>query len=82
MIKDKRIKDVATLALLHPDFYKRNFYVSAEELTVITGLIDWQSTSIEPAFIYTNETPDFATPLSVPEEDPLKNEQNETEISR
>ncbi len=29
--------------------------------TVVTGLIDWQSTSVEPAFTYANETPDFAT---------------------
>ncbi|OQD81485.1 hypothetical protein PENANT_c027G06816 [Penicillium antarcticum] len=60
---------------------KRSIYVSAEEPTVITGLIDWQSTSIEPAFIYANETPDFAALPRVPEEDPLENEQNETEVS-
>ncbi|KAJ5981547.1 hypothetical protein N7522_013583 [Penicillium canescens] len=81
LIEDKRIEDAATPVLLHPDFHKRNIYVSAEEPTVITGLIDWQSTSIEPAFIYANETPDFAALPRVPEEDPLENEQNETEIS-
>ncbi|KAJ6119026.1 hypothetical protein N7471_013646 [Penicillium samsonianum] len=80
-IEDKRIEDAATPALLHPDFHKRNIYVSAEEPTVITGLIDWQSTSIEPAFIYANETPDFAALPRVPEEDLLENEQNETENS-
>ncbi|KAJ5207372.1 hypothetical protein N7491_001995 [Penicillium cf. griseofulvum] len=82
LIEDKRIKEAATSALLHPDFHKRNIYVSAEEPTVITGLIDWQSTSIEPAFIYANEIPDFATLPRVPEEGLLENEQNKTEISR
>ncbi|KAF4170082.1 hypothetical protein CNMCM6936_005227 [Aspergillus lentulus] len=60
-----RIQDAATPALLHPDFHKRNIYVSAEDPTVITGVLDWQSASIEPAFIYANETPDFA---ALPEE--------------
>lgn len=60
LTEDKRIQDAAAPTLLHPDFHKRNIYVSAEDPTVITGLIDWQSTSIEPAFIYANETPDFA----------------------
>ena len=82
MIEDKRIEDATIPALIHPGFYKRNIYVSAEELTAITGLIDWQPTSIEPAFIYANEIPDFTTPLRVPVEDQLENEQNETNISR
>jgi hypothetical protein len=47
------------------DFHKRNIYVSAGDPTVITGVIDWQSASIEPAFIYANEAPDFA---ALPEE--------------
>jgi hypothetical protein len=65
LIKDKRIQDAATPALLHPDFHKRNIYVSAGDPTVITGVIDWQSANIEPAFIYANKTPDFA---ALPEE--------------
>ncbi|GFF63103.1 hypothetical protein IFM60648_00818 [Aspergillus lentulus] len=65
LVKNKRIQDAATPALLHPDFHKRNIYVSAEDPTVITGVLDWQSASIEPAFIYANETPDFA---ALPEE--------------
>lgn len=81
LIEDKRIEDAATPALLHPDFHKRNIYVSGEEPTVITGLIDQQSTSIEPAFIYANETPDFAVLPRIPEEDPPENEQNKIEIS-
>ncbi|GIJ86705.1 hypothetical protein Asppvi_005598 [Aspergillus pseudoviridinutans] len=65
LIKDKRMQDAATPALLHPDFHKRNIYVSAQDPTVMTGVLDWQSASIEPAFIYANETPDFA---ALPEE--------------
>lgn len=81
LIGDKRIKNAATPTLLQPDFNKRNIYVSAEDPTVITGLIGWQPTSIEPAFIYANEKPDFAAPLGVPEEDPLEDEQNQAELS-
>ncbi|RHZ58563.1 hypothetical protein CDV55_106039 [Aspergillus turcosus] len=65
LVEDKRIQDAATPTLLHPDFHMRNIFVSSEEPALITGLIDWQSTSIEPAFIYANETPDFA---ALPEE--------------
>lgn len=65
LVEDKRIQDAATPTLLHPDFHMRNIFVSAEDPTLITGLIDWQSTSIEPAFVYANETPDFA---ALPEE--------------
>ncbi|KAJ5086934.1 hypothetical protein NUU61_008241 [Penicillium alfredii] len=77
LVKDERIQNAATPALLHPDFHKRNIYVSAEDPTVITGLLDWQSTSIEPAFIYANETPDFAAPPGGPEENTFKSGQDE-----
>lgn len=80
LIQDKRIQDAATPALLHSDFHKRNIYVSAKDPTVITGLIDWQSTSIEPAFIYANETPDFAALPVVPEEDAPEDKQKEREL--
>ncbi|KAJ5135832.1 uncharacterized protein N7515_005110 [Penicillium bovifimosum] len=82
LIEDKRIQEAATPALLHPDFHKRNIYVSAGEPTVITGLIDWQSTSIEPGIIYARETTDFAEPPRVPVEDLLENEQYERELSK
>ncbi|KAG2419465.1 hypothetical protein HFD88_004261 [Aspergillus terreus] len=65
LIEDKRIQDAAAPVLLHPDFNKRNIYVSPDDPTVITGIIDWQLANIEPAFIYANDTPDFA---SLPEE--------------
>lgn len=41
--------------------FTKGISVSAEEPTIMTGALDWQSTSIEPAFIYANETPDFAS---------------------
>ena len=69
LVKDKRIQDAAIPTLLHPDFHKRNIYVSAEDPTSITGLIDWQTISIEPAFVYANETPDFAMVPQDPEND-------------
>jgi hypothetical protein len=56
----------------------RNIYVSVDDPTVITGLIDWLSTSIEPAFIYANKTPDFAALPERPEEDPFENEHRES----
>ncbi|OJJ50142.1 hypothetical protein ASPZODRAFT_128762 [Penicilliopsis zonata CBS 506.65] len=65
LVEDKRVQDAAAPTLLHPDFHMRNIFMSPEDPTIITGLIDWQSTSVEPAFIYANETPDFA---ALPEE--------------
>ncbi len=60
LVDDKRIQDAAAPTLLHPDFHTRNIFVSADDPTLITGIIDWQSASVEPAFIYASETPDFA----------------------
>lgn len=45
LIQDKRVQESATPTLLHPDFHMRNIYVSTEDPTVITGLIDWQRVS-------------------------------------
>lgn len=75
--RDKHIQNAATPTLLHPNFHMRNIYVSVEDPTVIMGLIDWQSTSIEPAFIYANEPPDFASLLELPMEDTFKNKNPE-----
>ncbi|RHZ51662.1 uncharacterized protein CDV56_102806 [Aspergillus thermomutatus] len=80
LVKDKRIQDAATPALLHPDFHKRNIYVSAEGPTIITGVIDWESTSIEPAFIYANETPDFAALPEGSEGNTFENGQDEYKV--
>lgn len=53
----------ATPILFHPDLHKRNIFVSEDDPTIITAFIDWQSASIEPAFWYADETPDFAQPI-------------------
>lgn len=59
LIRFSLIKNVADPTLLHPDIHKRNIFVSGEDTSRITAIIDWQSTSIEPAFIPANHTPDF-----------------------
>ncbi|KAI9669662.1 MAG: hypothetical protein M1831_007358 [Alyxoria varia] len=58
--KDSRVQDAAHPTLLHPDLHKRNIFVAENDPARITGIIDWQSTSIEPAFWHADETPDFA----------------------
>lgn len=60
LIINPLLQDAASPTLIHADFHKRNIYVSDDDPKVITGLIDWQSTSVEPAFVYADETPDFA----------------------
>jgi hypothetical protein len=53
------IENVAIPTLIHPDIHKRNIFVSEEDPSQVTAIIDWQSTSVEPAFVYANNTPDF-----------------------
>lgn len=60
------IQKVASPTLLHPDIHKRNIFVSEDEPSQVTAIIDWQSTSIEPTFVYGIGTPDF---LEDPEAD-------------
>lgn len=60
LIDNPIIQSAASPTLLHADLHKRNIYVSDDDPTIVTGLIDWQSTSVEPAFVYASETPDFA----------------------
>jgi predicted unusual protein kinase regulating ubiquinone biosynthesis (AarF/ABC1/UbiB family) len=62
LIRSPLMQSVGSPTLLHADLHKSNIFVSETEPTTIMGLIDWQSTSIEPAFMYANETPDFTTP--------------------
>ena len=56
---DTRIHSMATPAIFHPDLHKRNILVSKDDPTNITYFIDWQSASIEPAFWYIDQTPDY-----------------------
>lgn len=67
LAQDDCVQKAAFPALMHADYNKRNIYISPDDPTIITGLIDWQLTCIEPAFIYSQNTPDFAT---LPEIDP------------
>ncbi|KAL8742757.1 MAG: hypothetical protein Q9190_004805, partial [Brigantiaea leucoxantha] len=60
LIESPLIQTTASPTLFHADLHKRNIFVSENDPTLVTGLIDWQSTSVEPAFVYANETPDFA----------------------
>ena len=60
LIKSPLIQNIASLTLLYANLHKRNIYVSDEDLTLVIGLINWQFISVKPAFIYANETPDFA----------------------
>jgi hypothetical protein len=48
-----------SVTLLHPNDHNRNVFVSEEDPFCVTAIIDCQSTSIEPAFVYENDTPDL-----------------------
>lgn len=75
LILEPKIQSAAIPMLLHPDFHKRNIFVSDENPAVITGIIDWQSAAVEPAFTYLLEQPDFALcPSSQDEKDGQENE--------
>lgn len=60
LVQTPALEEVSRPTLLHPDLHKRNIFVSKDDPSKISCIIDWQSTSIEPAFMYANETPDFA----------------------
>ena len=60
LAEEPRIQGCAVPTLFHADLHKRNLFVDNDDPTVITSFIDWQSTSIEPAFEHADETPDFA----------------------
>ena len=64
--EDLRIRKAAAPTLHHADLHKRNIYVAEGDPTIVTAFIDWQSSSIEPAFEYAGEVPDFAAPQTHP----------------
>lgn len=78
MAKDPRIHDVAGPVMFHPDLHKRNIFVSEDDPTVITAIIDWQSTGILPAFWYVHEVPDFAEPIPDPSDEDKLEPKSET----
>jgi hypothetical protein len=67
LILEPQIQQNSSPILFHPDLHKRNIFVSEDDPTVITAVIDWQSTSIQPAFYYADDVPDFAKPSSLPD---------------
>lgn len=83
LIQHRALQEAAAPALLHPDFHKRNVFVSDKDPTIVTGVIDWQAASVRPAFIHATDTPDFA---SLPEDLPFlkklgeRAEENEHEL--
>lgn len=60
LIQHPEIKSNTTPTLFHPDLHKRNIFVSKDDPTIVTGFIDWQCASIEPALHYADDVPDFA----------------------
>jgi hypothetical protein len=80
LVKSSVLDHVARPTLLHPDIHKRNIYVSEEDPSIVTMIIDWQSTSIEPAFVYANDTPDLVEDpaADVPMLQDLMNESGDT----
>ncbi|KAI1976664.1 hypothetical protein LOZ54_006603 [Ophidiomyces ophidiicola] len=79
LIEDRRVQDASIPTLLHADYNKRNIFVSPDDPTTITGFIDWQLTCIEPAFIYAQNTPDFA---ALPDIDPSEEEEDSSPKNR
>lgn len=61
LVEHPRIREAAKPTMIHADYNKRNIFVSCEGPTIITGIIDWQHTCIEPAFIFAHMIPDFAS---------------------
>ena len=82
LIKDPRIQKAAVPILLHHDLHKRNIFVSEDNPTIVTDIIDWQSSSIIPALMHANEVPDFAAHIYAtedhdpPEAPPTRNNAN------
>ncbi|KAK3349526.1 kinase-like domain-containing protein [Lasiosphaeria hispida] len=59
--KDPRIQMVSGPKLFHNDLHMRNIFVSHYDATKITGVIDWQSTTLDPVLLYAHMTPDLCT---------------------
>ncbi|KMU78074.1 hypothetical protein CISG_06836 [Coccidioides immitis RMSCC 3703] len=68
LLQHPDIKSNATPTLFHPDLHKRNIFISKDDPTTVTGIIDWQCASVEPAFYYADDVPDFANFAKVPPE--------------
>jgi aminoglycoside phosphotransferase (APT) family kinase protein len=62
-----KIQDAARPILFHPDLHTRNILVDETDYTKVTGIIDWQSATVSPAFVHVAEIPDFAPRLELGE---------------
>jgi hypothetical protein len=62
-----KIQGAARPILFHPDLHTRNIFVDENDLTKVTGIIDWQSATVSPAFVFVAEIPDFAERLELDE---------------
>jgi hypothetical protein len=76
LAKSPLLRAVSKPTLLHADLHMRNIFISETRPFGITAIIDWQSTAVEPAFMYANETPDFAS-RQVEDEDEDEDDTNE-----
>ncbi|KAH0175667.1 hypothetical protein KCU67_g45, partial [Aureobasidium melanogenum] len=50
LARDPRINGNASPTIMHPDLHLHNIFVDPDDPTTMTAFIDWQGTSIEPAF--------------------------------
>lgn len=65
---DPRVQKAATPTIFHPSLRAEEIFVSNDDPSVITGIIDWQHAAIEPAFWYSNNVPNFARITSEPDD--------------
>jgi hypothetical protein len=63
LIGQDSIRKAGAPLLSHLDLHRRNILVRPEDPTVVTGIINWQSSVVEPAYVFAAETPDFADEL-------------------
>lgn len=64
------ILDKAQPVLWHTDLHMGNIFVSENEPGIVTGIIDWQNTAVNPAFLQAR-WPIFLTPPENYEEGPI-----------
>ncbi|KAF2768397.1 hypothetical protein EJ03DRAFT_352297 [Teratosphaeria nubilosa] len=64
VLLESQVTTAANGAILyHPDLNSRNIFVDPADHAKVTGIVDWQSAAIEPAFVFAASTPDFADEL-------------------
>jgi Ser/Thr protein kinase RdoA (MazF antagonist) len=61
LARDPRIIGNASPTIMHPDLHLHNIFVDPDDPTTTTAFIDWQGTSIEPAFEHAGMVLDLET---------------------